>query len=191
MAFCTKAIERGAIDAAKERAAEYISDQTLARVTRDWHGQNCTALAEIAKGILDGRDMLRDRISDLLNPLFDRLEDWLAKSGTVRRLFELPLLRWVSQRLAARFARIVAQEIFERLAGRVPVLDQKLTATARAVQITGIVICVMHQRDLTNCACFKAVVDSEGKERMLQLILTAADNWADLSRLTVGSPTAA
>jgi hypothetical protein len=93
-----QAVEHGVIGTLKERAAEYISDQTMARLMRDWTGQNCVALARMAQKILDGRDMLRKRITRLFNPLFDRLEDWLAKSATMRRIFRLPLLRWVSQR---------------------------------------------------------------------------------------------
>jgi hypothetical protein len=153
-AFCKKAIDEGAIDAAKERGAEYITDLTWARITRDWSGQNCDALARIAEALLNAPNVLRRRISALLNPVFDRLEEWLAKSAALRRLFELPLLRRVTQRMAARLARIVAQELFERLAVRIPLPSQKLTAVARAIQMTGIIVCYLGQRDLTTCACF-------------------------------------
>ncbi len=164
VAYCIDAIAQGAIEAAKERAADYISEQTWQRVSRSWRGRNCVALAELAQAIMDGRDMLRKGISQLLKPVFDLLEEWLAKSAALRHVFDLPVLRYVNQALAARLARVVAQEVFERMARRLTVADHQLTATARAIQMTGIIFCVMQERHLTTCACFASIVKTDGKE---------------------------
>jgi hypothetical protein len=65
------------------------------------------------------------------------------------------------------------------VAGRPLGLDQKLTATARALQFWGILICYDH---VTTCACFICVVNSGGAWLLDQLLLVGVDDWWSLSQ---------
>ena len=70
------------------------------------------------------------------------------------------------------------------VAERVPLpTDQTLIAAARAVQATGIYICVAAGRNLANCECFIDLVKAEGKKQIKALLLAAMNDWDDLGRL--------
>jgi hypothetical protein len=84
-------------------------------------------------------------------------------------------------RIACRFG--------EEIAKGLPLpIDQPLVTIARSLQIAGIVICVLGDRDLAECQCFIDVVVNEGKERLKQLMVAAVHDWRDLHKL---SPAAA
>jgi hypothetical protein len=78
-----------------------------------------------------------------------------------------------------RIERVFAQE----LAGRIPLpFDAKLAAAARGLQIAGIYICVVGNRDLTDCACLRDVLKVEGKGRLQRLMQSAMEDWQQLPR---------
>lgn len=90
--------------------------------------------------------------------------------------------------LASQAASVVgvrgaALDFTRRLVKRLPVgpVDAKLTATARAIQIAGIVLCLMNGRDLTRCDCFIDLALAETKERMSQMLETRLANWSELA----------
>jgi hypothetical protein len=144
------------LQAIPDRAIEYVSEQTWKKVTRGWKRRRCTGLAELARQILNGKSWLHKTMADLFGKL---------------------LRRWGVGDIERRFA----EELVRRLP--FPYLDQKLTATARALQITGIFICVMGDNDLRNCACFVDLVLNEGKEKLKDLMIAATNDWAHLHHL--------
>ncbi|MEV6184205.1 hypothetical protein, partial [Streptomyces sp. NPDC052015] len=61
-------------------------------------------------------------------------------------------------------------------------VDAKLSAAARGLQIAGIYICIVGNRDLADCACLRDVLKVEGKERLQRLIQGAMEDWKGLPR---------
>lgn len=173
------------IGTAMQRAAEYVSSHTLQLLIRDWRGYNCVALRDIAKTLLGIRGKLRVLIFKLLEPMFDRLENWLATSTTLQRLFDLPVLRVVNRKLAAPLlANMAAQQVSRIFSDHLPGMDH-LAATARAMQVLGIISCAAQDRDMTTCACLKAIVEADGEEVLDKVIMAGADDWIKLAGLPV------
>ena len=109
----------------------------------------CDDLAQLARSILAGKDRLHDVVGRAAGSLF----------GLLGR---------------PKIERVFAQE----LARRIPLpVDSQLSAAARGLQIAGIYICIVGNRDLADCACLRDVLRSEGKERLRQLMQGAMDDW--------------
>jgi hypothetical protein len=148
-------IDSGAINAAADRAAEYAGDKIWSQLTHDWLGRNCNGLARLARVTLKGKDWVHESIGQMAGSLLERL-------GTPR----------------------VARALGKELAKRIPMpWDHQCIVVARGMQVAGIVICVLNDRDLTECDCFVDVVISEGKERIEELMRKAAGNWRHLDQL--------
>jgi hypothetical protein len=61
--------------------------------------------------------------------------------------------------------RDAVQAFAAELAASLPLpWDAKVTATARGMQITGILLCVTNGRDLTTCYCFTDLALTEGSQ---------------------------
>ncbi|MGP3962727.1 hypothetical protein ACTWPT_42715 [Nonomuraea sp. 3N208] len=148
------AIEKGALAAATDRACEYASKETWAKLTKRWNGKRCQTLAQIARDVLEGKEQIHAGIGKVAGFLVG-----LFKGGSLERTF--------------------AAEIVSRIP--LPILDEKLTATARGLQIVGIGVCCMQGYDLSRCACFVDVAKFEGKAQLKKLVLTGAEDWASLS----------
>ncbi|MBJ7603583.1 MAG: hypothetical protein JF888_10400 [Candidatus Dormibacteraeota bacterium] len=74
--------------------------------------------------------------------------------------------------------------IFADLIKTLPLpFDHKLIATARGLQLIGIVACCLDGRSLTSCACFVDVVKLEGKQGMKALIAGGVADWTGLHTL--------
>lgn len=84
-----------------------------------------------------------------------------------------------------RIARLLAEEITARVPS--PFIDDSATIAARGVQATGIMMCLIHGRDLVDCACFADVVLAEGKERTKQLLVKAMGDWSGFRYLRPGA----
>jgi hypothetical protein len=84
-------------------------------------------------------------------------------------------------------ARLFAEKLGAKIP--LPLLDQKATIAARGLQLAGVFFCVTQDRTLTECACFIDVLNTEGPERIKQLILAAAHNWIDLHHLRTDDTT--
>lgn len=172
-AYCAQnVVTGGGLGTVPERACEYVSDATWDRVTRGWFGWRlswrlgrwrCTALAMLARAILEGDQKLHE---GLLEPL--------------KRLLEF--LEWPFA--AKAFALELARGL-ESLA-LLPV-DQKLKATARGLQLTGIFVCAVQGSNLERCPCLRDFVAVEvtqlGEEFLNRFISAGANDWADLGRL--------
>ncbi|QSB16679.1 hypothetical protein JQS43_10575 [Natronosporangium hydrolyticum] len=146
-------LREGALTAVPDRAMEYVSEQTWARMTRRWRGRNCTALAYVAREILDGRTLLHGGIGRLVAHMVG--------------IFE-----------ANQLARQFAYEISSRVP--LPIVDEQLTVAARGLQLTGILFCWTQQRELAECACLVDLVKVEGKGQLRSLLLAAEGDWVQL-----------
>jgi hypothetical protein len=58
--------------------------------------------------------------------------------------------------------------------------DAKITATARGMQITGILLCVTNGRDLITCYCFTDLALAEAKAAVKNLLTAALNDWTAL-----------
>ncbi len=87
---------------------------------------------------------------------------------------------WVS---AAMGADGIARAFAEELASNIPFgpLDAKMVGVARGVQVAGILLCVMDNRDLTTCDCFIDLALAETKERVNQILVAAMSDWSGLA----------
>jgi hypothetical protein len=61
-------------------------------------------------------------------------------------------------------------------------IDAKMTTVARGIQITGVLLCVMDNRDLTRCQCFIDLALAESKERVKQILIAGMSDWTGLAR---------
>jgi hypothetical protein len=78
-----------------------------------------------------------------------------------------------------------ARAFTEELISNIPLpFDAKTIAVARGVQVAGILLCVMDNRDLTKCECFIDLALAETKERVNQILIAATSDWAGLARFT-------
>jgi len=76
-----------------------------------------------------------------------------------------------------------ARAFTEELISNIPLpIDAKMIAVARGVQVAGILLCVMDNRDLTKCECFIDLALVETKERVDQILVAAMSDWAGLAR---------
>jgi hypothetical protein len=133
-----------------------VSDQTWQRLTRGWSGRRCSALAKLARTILEAQDRLRGGLVEAT----DRTLGLLNRSSVERQF---------------------AAELVKRLP--LPGVGENLIATARGLQVTGIVVCVARNSPLTECACFTDVVRVEGQAKVKSLIAAGMADWAGLGTL--------
>ena len=90
------------------------------------------------------------------------------------------LFGWVVGALGAGDA---ARAFTEELISNIPLpIDAKMIAVARGVQVAGILLCAMEDRDLTECECFIDLALAETKERVKQILVAAMSDWVDLAR---------
>lgn len=77
-----------------------------------------------------------------------------------------------------------ARAFAEELASKIPIgpVDAKMVAVARGVQVTGILLCVMDDRDLTQCQCFVDLALAQTKEGVKQILVAAMSDWRRLAR---------
>jgi hypothetical protein len=108
------------------RVATYITEPNWRALFGRRRNKGCKALARLAAGILAGKQRLHDGVGSL-----------------ARRL----TLMFGGGRVAQTFAA--------ELASNLPLpFDDQAVATARGVQITGVLLCVANGRDLTRCQMF-------------------------------------
>ncbi len=152
--LCLDVVEHGGTAVIAERASAYVSDETWKTLVKRHRRRGCDDLAQLARSILKGKDWLHEAVGRAAGGLF----------GLLGR---------------PRIERVFAQE----LARRIPLpVDAKLAAAARGLQIAGIYICIVGNRDLAACACLRDVLKVEGKERLQRLIQGAMEDWQGLPR---------
>ena len=140
-------------EAVADRATEY-AQTTWERLSRSRRKRNCKALARIARSILEAKTQIHKAVGKPFG--------------------------WVAGGLGAGDA---AYAFTEELTSNIPLpIDAKMIAVARGLQVAGILLCVMDDRDLTECECFIDLALAETKERVKQILVAAMADWADLAR---------
>jgi hypothetical protein len=152
--FCADSLSATWQDAVADRITDYAGT-AWERLKRSRRKRNCKALARLAASILKARQQLHQLIG--------------RSSGWIAGLFG-----------ADDFTRSFAAE----LAANIPLgpIDAKAIAVARGLQISGIVLCLMDGRDLTECECFIALALTETKERVKRILVAAMSDWAGLAK---------
>ncbi|MFC8664136.1 hypothetical protein [Streptomyces sp. NPDC057199] len=150
--FCADALKDGGAAAIADRASAYVTDATWKQLVKKHRRKGCDELAELARNILTGKEQLHGAVG--------------RAAGGILGLLGRP-----------RIERVFAQE----LASRIPLpWDAQLAAAARGLQIAGIYVCLVGNRELTDCACLKDVLKVEGRERLKKLIHAAVEDWRSL-----------
>lgn len=151
-------------EAWRDEVADRLTDkagdtwQRLAGSSHRRRRRYCKALARMARTILKTKDRLHDLAAELAG-------DAVSVAGV-----HGPALDFT-------------KELVRRI--HIPVLDTKMVAAARTIQMAGIVLCLMDDRDLTRCQCFIDLALAETKERASQIMEAALGN---LTRLAEFSP---
>jgi len=151
--FCADSLSSGWREAVADRATEY-AQTTWHRLSRSRRKRNCKALARIARLILEANTQIHRAVGKL----FGRVAGVLG-AGNAARAFT------------------------EELISNIPLpIDAKMLAVARGVQVGGILLCVMDNRDLTECECFIDLALAETKERVKHILLAAISDWVNIAR---------
>ena len=152
--FCADSLSDGWQEAVADRITGYAGS-AWQRLKRSHRKRNCKALARIARSILEAKTQIHKAVG--------RMFGWAA---------------------GALGADDDARAFTEELASKIPLtpLDAKMVAVARGVQVAGILLCVMDDRDLTKCECFIDLALAETKERVNQILIAAMSDWTGLAR---------
>lgn len=154
-AFCADSLSDGWQEAVTDRITDYAGP-TWERLMRSHRRRNCKALARIARSILEAKAQIHNLVGHATG--------------------------WVVKKLGAGGA---AQAFADELASKIPLpIDAKMIAVARGVQVAGILLCVMDNRDLARCECFIDLTLAETKERLQQILDAAMSDWTGLARFT-------
>jgi hypothetical protein len=139
-----------------DRICDY-AETTWERLKRSRRRRNCKALARLAAAVLKGKQQIHQLVG--------------RSFGRIMGLFG-----------ADDFARAFAAE----LAANIPLgpIDAKAVAVARGLQISGILLCILDNRDLTECECFIDLALTETKERVKQILIAGMSDWTGLARFT-------
>jgi hypothetical protein len=152
-AFCADSLSDSWQEAVAARITDYAGS-TWERLKRSHRKRNCKALARIARSILEAKAQIHNLIGHATG--------------------------WAMKKLGAGDA---AQAFADELASNIPLpIDAKMIAVARGVQVAGILLCVMDNRDLTRCECFIDLALAETKERLQQILNAAMSDWTGLAR---------
>lgn len=154
--FCADSLSATWQDAVTDRICDYAGT-AWGRLKRSRRKRNCKALARLAAAIMQGHQQIHQ--------LVGRSVGWI--SGIFG---------------AGDFTRAFAAE----LTANIPLgpIDAKVIAVARGLQVSGIVLCLMGENDLTKCQCFIDLALSETKERVKQILIAAMSDWTHLARFT-------
>ena len=151
--FCADSLSDSWQAAVADRITGY-AETSWQRLSRSRRKRNCKALARIARSILEAKAQIHRTVGTLFG--------------------------WAAGTLGANGA---ARAFTEELASSIPLLiDAKMIAVARGIQVAGILLCVMDNRDLTRCECFIDLALAETKERVNQILVAAMSDWANLAR---------
>jgi hypothetical protein len=155
--FCADSVSTTWQDAVADRISDY-ADTAWESLKRSRRRRNCKALARLAAAVLKGKQKIHQ--------LVGRSSGWIAGL-------------WG----ADDFTRAFAAD----LAANIPLgpIDAKAVAVARGLQISGIVLCIMDNKDLTECECFIDLALTDTKERVQQILVAGMSNWIGLARFTV------
>ena len=148
-----------------------VADRLTDRAGDAWHRlirfrrrRNCKKLAQMARTILKAKDQVHQLAAEL-----------------------------AGQAASVAGVRGAALDFTKELVKRIPIgpVDAKLIAAARAIQMAGIVLCLIEGRPLTQCDCFIDLALTETKERVSQILENRLASWAELARFGPAPSTAA
>lgn len=75
----------------------------------------------------------------------------------------------------------IEQRFVRELASRLPLPgDAKLVATARGVQVAGILLCVLNGDELSRCQCFVDLALEQAKSTVKRMLVSAMEDWTVL-----------
>jgi len=153
--FCGELLMDGAWQkTVASRATDYyVSEPTWRGLFGGRRIKRCKILAKLAADILAGKQWVHNALG-LIGGWF------MALLGSSK--FEQSLVRELIKRLPLPW-------------------DAKLIATARGVQITGILLCLSDGRDITRCECFIALALEETKTRVKKILAAALSDWVHLA----------
>ena len=151
--FCADSLSGTWEEAVADRITSY-AQTSWQRLSRSRRKRNCKALAGLARSLLEAKTQLHKTV------------------GTP--------LGWAVGMLDASNA---ARAFTEELAASIPLpTDAKMIAVARGIQVAGILLCIMDNRDMTKCECFIDLALAETKERVNQILVAAMSDWINLAR---------
>jgi hypothetical protein len=151
--FCADSLTSSWGDAVADRAANY-AQSAWDRLSRSRRRRNCKKLAKMARKILEAKDQIHKLAGGLVGGA--------ASVGGVKG---------------------PARDFTRELVANIPLpIDAKMVAVARSIQVAGIPLCVMDNRDLTKCECFADVAKAEAKERVTRLLAAAMSDRRNLAR---------
>jgi hypothetical protein len=153
-AFCSELLMDGAWQkTVANRATNYVSDPTWKGLFGGRRTARCKILAKLAADILAGKQWVHDALGSMGGWFMALLGSSKFEQSLVRELIKKLPLPW----------------------------DAKLIATARGVQITGILLCLADGRDITRCECFIALALEETKARVKKILAAALSDWVHLA----------
>lgn len=158
--FCAELLTDGWQKTVENKAAEYVGERTLRRLSRR-RRRHCKLLAKFAADVLAGKKWAHDVVGSLV--------------------------QWLVSLLGGNwFVQVLAR----KLASKLPLpWDAKLIAVSRGIQIIGVFLCVANDRDITKCQCFIDLAVEETKTRVKQILATAFDDWTELKNFPLKSRT--
>jgi hypothetical protein len=152
--FCADALNDSWQQAVADRAKDYVTEKTWQELFRRRRRRRCKLLADLASAILVGKKKLHDLVGSVAS--------WFTSLMGGDR---------------------VVQAFVRELASSIPLPpDAKLVATARGIQVTGILLCVVNGDDLTRCQCFIDLALDEVKTRVKKILVAAMTDWAGLAK---------
>ncbi|MBY8870490.1 hypothetical protein K7640_01375 [Micromonospora sp. PLK6-60] len=152
--FCASVLTDGWVEVVSDRAAEYVTEETWKRLFNRRRRRRCTLLARLAAAILAGKKKLHDLVGSVAA--------WLASLLGGDR---------------------VVQSFAHELASRIPLPpDAKMVATARGLQVAGVLLCVVNGDDLTRCQCFIDLALEEAKTQVKKILVAALEDWTGLAQ---------
>lgn len=151
--LCAAVVSSGWREAVADQVMAY-APTTWGRLRRSDRRRNCKALARMARFILKTKALIHKGVGKLFG--------------------------WVADRFGADDA---VRSFAEELASNIPLpIDAKMIAVARGLQVTGILLCVMDDKDLEQCDCFIDLVRAETEERVKQILIAGMSDWINLAR---------
>lgn len=153
--LCADAIlGQNVLTAFESQITDYVSQELIDELAGGWDGRQCDEIAKLARALLATRSYFYKIIQIIVN--------WLMLKmgyGDIARFFTCQLISAIP---VAWYA--------------------KLVAAARVLQITGICLCFMNDRSLTECRCLHDLVLLEGKEAIGRLMTGAIHDWREIER---------
>lgn len=132
-------------DRVTNRVVDYLGwsgAHRFRRQKRNWIGVDCRLLAQTARAVLDLKEATHKLVSEAVDRLLPR---------------DIP-----------RFHRTLVKKISEKVP--LPIIDAKLEAIARGLQVIGIWMCAVQNLPVERCACLRMLGPQLAKEQVKRYI---------------------